>query len=288
MKTLFFTALMSALPMLGFGQNPFAEGMTWRTKITGTSTPEPQSVVEVARLEGTENVDGVEAMRMYCWNEGMENSKKLTAYIRTDGDKVYFKPVSSDLKDWYLMYDFDLGSGSGCYVYSPVYQTDGEKPRKWYVKCTGQGKDETGKYPVMNIEEFEDETCTVSFGTGEWIKGVSSKAGVNYNVGFNSDGIGTQLLEARNGNNVLYATGTAAISSASGTSPNISINGRRVSFSDLKDADEIKVYTLDGKIVSECRAMDNSADLYIPQDGTYILKCGEVSKTVSVASCCGY
>lgn len=275
---------MTVLPICMYGQTFFTDGMTWRTKITSTSAPEPQSIVEISRLDGIENIDGVNALRMYCEYDGEANSKSLSAYIRTDGDKVYFRPVGSETKDWYLMYDFALDIGKGCYVFSPVYKDNDGKPMKSYIKNIGISQDDYNKLSLINLEEYEDETCTTYIGKGEWIKGVSSKLGVNYNIGFSMDGAGTGLLEASNGDNIVYKYETTAISGILSTSPQIRTIGLNLYISSLKTEDTVKVYSVDGTQIGVYSAKDNSVNILLPHDGTYILKYGDVSEKISTTS----
>lgn len=144
MKRLVISIAMVVLPMLIFGQECFTNGTEWKTKITTPENPQTE-LIKIEKLDGMVNIDGYDALKMYCEYESIPDSKTLLYYVRTEGDKVFFRLPDDDSGTWYLMYDFGLVAGECCYLYSPLY-TDKENnntPLKDYVKCISWTKGET-------------------------------------------------------------------------------------------------------------------------------------------------
>lgn len=124
MKRLVISIAMAILPMLIFGQECFTNGTEWITKITTPGNPKKE-LIQIEKLDGMVNIDGYDALKMYCEYENKPDSKALLYYVRTENDKVFFRLPDDDSGTWYLMYDFGLVVGEGCYLYCPLY-TDKE------------------------------------------------------------------------------------------------------------------------------------------------------------------
>ena len=99
MKRIFISAIMIILSISIFGQTRFTDGMEWKTQIWNTAKPVDEYNIEISKLDGTINVDGYNALRMYCEKENEPESRTLKYYVRTDKDKVYFMlPENSSKK----------------------------------------------------------------------------------------------------------------------------------------------------------------------------------------------
>lgn len=155
-------------------------------------------------------------------------------YIRTEGDKVYFKYASGENSDWYLMYDFGLNVGEGCYVYSPFYSDD-KVPYKSYIKVTGFDTDKQTKLPLMHLREYKDETCSMEyFEEGSWIKGLSSLLGVNCPNGFGLGGTPfLQLEEVFYEDKVVYKAQTTGIQNTQDDSFKVTIDGSKLHITNI-------------------------------------------------------
>lgn len=272
----FFTMLAMVLfPMLSSGQTCFKDGTVWKSVVYGTQDPSAEGKTVIVALDGSEEIGGVQALRMFRSAESNSTSHSLIAYIRTDGDKVYFCVPKSGASDWFLMYDFGLKPGDGCYVYSLSDGAQASEPYRTYIKCVGideSGQDESQR--TMSLEEFDSETCSQSLGTGSWIKGVSSTFGVTRNNRFNVDGSGSRLLEVSNGNEVIYSSGTTGITPGSIPSLDIKVCGTDVQFSNIPEGEHLSVYTTDGNEVGRCVSAAGLARISLPGSGVYIIKVG--------------
>lgn len=273
MKT--FSFLLFAivlLPMLSFGQTCFTGGMEWRTQLVSTADPTGRSTVEVSTLEEAVLVDGYEALKMYSMYENEPESKAMKYYVRTDNDRVFFKLPGSTSGAWYLMYDFGLTAGQGCYVYSPVFAGDGNEPLRSYVKCVNIGTAEAPDVCLMEMEEFKDESCVEPTGKGTWLKGISSENGVDYNIGFGMDGIGTLLLSAKNGSNVLFSRNTTSISNVPQSALKYHVEGLNLVVSGVMPGDKLQICQTDGTVIGNFIAKDTEVSIRLPKAGLYILR----------------
>ncbi|WP_440407790.1 hypothetical protein [Prevotella sp.] len=286
MKRIFISAIMIILSISIFGQTRFTDGMEWKTQIWNTAKPVDEYNIEISKLDGTINVDGYNALRMYCEKENEPESRTLKYYVRTDKDKVYFMLPENSSKKWYLMYDFSLAAGEGCYVYSPDYIGDNHEPYKSYIKCVSiHQAEEDLYYSVMELEEYKDEKCSEPLrGMGKWLKDISSRNGVDYNIGFGMDGKGSLLLEAKNGNNVFYSQNTSTIPHVSQSSLKYKVNGCDLIISGTKANETISVYRPDGKLWRSLTTKGNEATIRFPQSGLYILKYGDTTKNILIPS----
>ena len=196
MKRLVISIAMAVLPMLIFGQECFTNGTEWKMMIKSIE-PQPKTSIEISKLDGMVNIDGYEAFKMYSEYENKPDSKTLLYYVRKENDKVFFKLPDDDSEEWYLMYDFGLAVGEGCYIYNPTFTISFKKLYKTYLKCISITKDETSDNTIMGMEEYKDDTFELLRGEGEWIKGISSTLGINYNTGFGRTGGEFRLIRGK-------------------------------------------------------------------------------------------
>lgn len=265
---------MIFVSMFAFSQTQFIDGTEWRTQQTNTADPVTKSHIKISKLDGIINIGNYEALKMYCKYEG-EFTWTMDYYIRTENDKIFFMPVDAD--EWFLMYDFGLKPGQGCYVYSPAIKDNSNMPLKSYVKCVNIEDGNATDFPIMTIEEYKDETC---IGKGIWLKGLSSKCGVDYNIGFDMDGIGTSLLEVKRGENIIYSQKTSSISQISDKSIKYSINGHDLTVFGINPSDDIRLYNIEGKLLESFKSEGDMVSVRMHQKGIYILKAGKRKKIV--------
>ena len=269
------------VPLLMRGQCCFTDGMTWRTQLIGTDSPEGTRSTEIVSIEQNGN-DG--CFNMYRSNIEYSPSPELVAVIRIDGDKVYFRPVWSEYSEWYLAYDFGLKPGEGCYVY---YLSDkgeySDTPRKTYVKCISiEEPSEEGGWSMMILEEYYDDSYSGFSSTGKWIKGLSAFGGILYNNCFDLDGMIAKLLEVSANGKTLYLkgqTGVAEISDLS--SPDIRVDGRDVRVSVDGDVSG-SLYSGAGAHIGDYRFGKTPTHIRVPDSGVYILRTGDVSRKIFI------
>ena len=282
MKRLVISIAMAVLPMLIFGQECFTNGTEWKMMIRSIEY-QPKTSFEISKLDGMVNINGYDAFKMYCEYENKPDSKTLLYYVRTEGDKVFFKLPDDDSEEWYLMYDFGLAVGEGCYIYNPTFTISFKKLYKTYLKCISITKDETSDNTIMRMEEYKDDTFELLRGEGKWIKGISSTLGINYNTGFGMTGGVFRLIEVKNGNHVFYSYDTSSISQVSHTTPlRYRVDGHNINLSGTEVRDNIQVYYTSGALLGNFTANGNSINISVPNSGMYILKIKNTTISIHV------
>lgn len=281
MKRLVISIAMAILPMLIFGQECFTNGTEWKMMIRSIEY-QPKTSFEISKLDGMVNIDGYEAFKMYSEYENKPDSKTLLYYVRKENDKVFFKLPDDDSEEWYLMYDFGLAVGEGCYIYNPTFTISFKKLYKTYLKCISITKDETSDNTIMGMEEYKDDTFELLRGEGEWIKGISSTLGINYNTGFGRTGGEFRLIEVKNGDRVFYSDNTTSISKVSNAPLRYRVDGLNINLSGTEVSDNIQVYYTNGALLGNFTANGNSINISVPNSGMYILKIKNTTISIHV------
>lgn len=279
MKRIVISIAMAVLPMLIFGQECFTNGTEWKMMIRSIEY-QPKTSFEISKLDGMVNIDGYEAFKMYSEYENKPDSKTLLYYVRKENDKVFFKLPDDNSEEWYLMYDFGLAVGEGCYIYNPTFTINDKELYKTYLKCISITKDETSDNTIMGMEEYKDDTFELLRGEGEWIKGISSTLGINYNTGFGRTGGEFRLIEVKNGDRVFYSDNTTSISKVSNTPLRYRVDGLNINLSGTEVSDKIQVYYTNGALLGNFTAKGNSINIRVPNSGVYVLKLK--NKTISI------
>ena len=281
MKRIVISIAMAILPMLIFGQECFTNGTEWKMMIRSIEY-QPKTSFEISKLDGMVNINGYDAFKMYSEYENKPDSKTLLYYVRTENDKVFFKLPDDDSEEWYLMYDFGLAVGEGCYIYNPTFTINDKELYKTYLKCISITKDETSDNTIMGMEEYKDDTFELLRGEGEWIKGISSTLGINYNTGFGRTGGEFRLIEVKNGDRVFYSDNTTSISKVSNAPLRYRVDGLNINLSETEPGDNIQVYYTSGALLGNFTAKGNSIDISVPNSGMYILKIKNTTISIHV------
>lgn len=281
MKRLVISIAMAILPMLIFGQECFTNGTEWKMMIRSIEY-QPKTSIEISKLDGMVSINGYDAFKMYSEYENKPDSKTLLYYVRTEGDKVFFKLPDDNSEEWYLMYDFGLTVGEGCYIYNPTFTISLKKLYKSYLKCVSITKDETSDNTIMGMEEYKDDTFELLRGEGSWIKGVSSILGISRNTGFGMTGGEFRLIEVKNGDHVFYSDNTTSIFKVSNTPLRYRVDGLNINLSGTEVSDNIQVYYTNGALLGNFTAKGNSIDISVPNSGMYILKIKNTTISIHV------
>lgn len=264
----FIIFLLLYLPLALNGQNYFRDGMKWVSYAYGTHTPEPNWSVEEVTLEKCPGKDYY-IMNIY----GSNPSDPKSLYIRTDGDKVYFKYDDYISPEWYLLYDFGLRPGEGCYVYSANPSCiKPNTPNCTYVKCTGISEGSgPGGWDMMLLEGYLGDTCVGIYEQGTWIKGLSSPAGVLDNLYFVMSGKVSQLTEVSDNGTVIFSNPLSGKTDITDSiSPDIRILGSEVFVTTGQDI-RGSVYSQSGALIGDYGFSDVPTCISLPERGIYIL-----------------
>lgn len=275
----FILLILAFIPLLMNGQNHFKDGLKWHTQICGTHEPEGVKSIEVVTIEKTQDDN---CFNMYRSYEENTSDRKLIAVIKTEESKVYFNPNGLKSSEWYLLYDFNLKPGEGCFIYSPLAFSKDSEPYKTYVKCIGIDEKFYEDWSVLRLEEYKDDTCLNIIGHGSWIKGLSSLNGILYNNRFEVDGFGSLLLEVSDDEQILYSNKQSGIIEITDTSiPNIKVDGLDIYISVNNDMCG-SIYSQSGEHIGDYKLSKTPTHIKLSNRGVYILKLENTSKKILV------
>lgn len=284
MRYLLTTVALAFMSTYSYAQQYFKDGTKWKTELSGINSdgngPHITSSNSYVWLDGEETVDGYQAMKMYCSEEN-KSEKNLYAYIRTEGDKVFFLPAGIDGASWYLMYDFGLKVGDECYVYDASNFDYYPSMHPSYIKCVGiEENAENGITSIIVQKRYEDgERVNETF---VWYKGLSSELGVIYNNTIDMVGIDTRLTEVTCDGKVVFKNKTTGIEATKVGKVKVTVNGLDVSVANIEKPCQIALFSFDGRLLNRIVAKTNTANLTLPGYGIYILQVGgHIQKVVA-------
>lgn len=280
MKIKSFILLILAFISLSMNsQNLFTDGMKWRTLIYGTHEHEVVNSIEIVTIEKTLDEN---CFNMYRSYEDNTSDRELIAVIKTEDSKVYFTPNGFKSSEWYLLYDFSLKPGEGCFIYNPLTFTEDSKPYKTYVKCIGIDEKFNEDWSLLRLEEYTDKSCLNLIGNGSWIKGLSSLNGILYNNRFGVDGFSSFLLEVSDNERVLYSNIPSGILETTDTSiPNIKVDGLDLYIS-VNDDICGSIFSQAGVHIGDYKFSKALTHIKLSNRGVYILKLENTSKKILV------
>jgi hypothetical protein len=141
-----------------------------------------RSYALTAAKDVNHEVNGYECAGLQAWNGAAQDEAKQIAYVRYEGQKVYF---SVDCEEWYLMYDFGMQPGDKQEIYSPVdIQIEGEDAddgiRSCMVECLEVTSDvDYEGYDSMRMRAYLlDAASDNAQPEMTWIRGLGSLDGL--------------------------------------------------------------------------------------------------------------
>lgn len=259
------------MPFMAFSEVRICEGMQWKSFITGTSTPEGVISTETIKLKSC-MCDKTPSLGLFVTDISDKDNEPLV-YIKIEGDKVWFKPVAVNSTDWFLMYDFGLRPGEGCYLYFP--EKGNINPKRSYVECTATGTDQAeGTHETMTLREYKDETKCYCLGEGTWLKGLTSYNGILGNIGFNLDGMSSRLIEISVGEELLFKQEMPESGIKALLQPEISIEGDELTVKVELEGETCSIYTVEGNLITNFEPA-RPVSIKLPKGGVYILRIGK-------------
>lgn len=272
--------ILAFIPLLMNGQNHFTDGMKWRTQIYGTHEPEVVKSIEVVTIEKTPDDN---CFKMYRSYEDNTSDRELIAVVKQEESKVYFNHNGLKSSEWYLLYDFNLNPGEGCFIYSPLTFSEDSEPYKTYVKCIGIDENFNEDWSVLRLEEYTDDSCLNIIGHGSWIIGLSSLNGILYNNRFEVDGFSSRLLlEVSDDEKILYSNKQSGIIEITDTSiPNIKVDGLDIYIS-VNDDMCGSIYSQSGVHIGDYKFSKTPTHIKLSNRGVYILKLENTSRKILV------
>ena len=268
-KNIILIGMLAMVSMFVSAQSYFKDGVVWRTA-EWTISPGYKVEFDNTSIDGTEVVDGYEALKMYSFYEDM-SQRELFAYIRTDGDRVYFKKPGLKTDDWLLAYDFGLKPGDVCYVYSLRFNDEGT-PMASYVKCREIEEDGKGGWTTMYIDEYKDEACTKYKDSGIWLKGLSALRGPKFNLTLGLDGGFTSLYEVSCNGDVVYYDDTASVGDNVRSGVGVHRGGSVLAVSGTRTGSPAAVSSANGMLLYKTTADRTSVSMNLLKAGLIVVK----------------
>ena len=257
MKIRFF--LLTVLTLVATcvsAENYFRPGTVWTILSTGytagSSLPSDRIVYKEILDEITINNEKVLPLIGYSDERDLEKNHEI--YIKTDGDKVYWKPVQPEDSEWYLMYDFGLQPDEEVVIYE--YHNKDIVACK--LKCLERDfylNDDPLMGPMMRMQTltYKDMDFSEDDNQGNWIIGIGSEEYILHPGMFGWVGGGESVIcvESPKGN-VVFGNPEASINSITSDSKLstadegvFNLNGIRIT--DSIDSLPVGIYVVDGK-----------------------------------------
>lgn len=275
--------LALVMPFLAHGENVFREGTKWTTQYVGTQNPEPTYSTVSYVIDGTETVNGCDALKVFASRESDEATPEFICHLKTEGDKVFF--WDAEPQCWRLFYDFGLQIGEGCYVYSlPNWNANHESVPS-YMKCVGQEDNTVADgNTYLLIEKYLNDSDSMLLGSGKWLKGIGATIGIIENDRFNLEGTNSWLLEVSTADKVVFRANTTSspTNEVCDNSVTVSTDGLNVSVYGPELTGTLEVYTCSGQHVASHPAHNGKATVALPAKGMYIVSVDNFSQKISV------
>ena len=259
----------------------FVTGTQWTVRYWGTTQPEPTVIQGLISLKSSSDLKDMEMW--YAHNQDLPDNR-IILYVKTEGEKIYFRYPDDVDRKYYLLYDFGLKPGDGCYVYSPDIFNSTCSVYKSYLKCDEIIENSSyDNWPIMKMSEYKDESCAVLLGCGIWIQGLSSERGVLNSNRFEIDGFQSKLVEVRDSSGVVVYDDVASSvqSVAMQGDINITINDREISISADGDRD-IFIYTVSGLLLYQAKLRNQSTSFCLRNGGIYVIKSGDFVREILI------
>lgn len=193
------------IPYLSFGQNYFKDGVRWIMLESFLDNGVPKNGFSSTYLCKAPN-DSL--LSLYSYHDEPESKPVFIAYIKTEGEKVFFNQYEDSSPRWYLMYDFGLKPGEGCYIYRPLNYNlkRPRRPVREYMVCKDILRDEENpEWEIMDMVVYEDENDREISDKGCWIKGLSSENDVSMSNAFHLDGGRSELIAVFDNGELIYS-----------------------------------------------------------------------------------
>lgn len=237
----------------------FTEGLTWESEGCTTSYPpddERASFLVTEWLGEAAQIDGRTCYKLMESTEscGINGNPVFLTYVYEEEGRVYY--YDTEIKDWRLMYDFNLQPNEGTTVwwFNGTYEYDNIHSSPMYVVCRGIAPD--SNYPdltLMQIESYADVVNvddTESAQHGQWLVGIGSTDRFKANCRFEMLGGDYYLTEVTYRDEIIYSSsGDSGIKMTH--QDNFGTERLPLLGQDTEHNSYLEVYTIDGKKLSD-------------------------------------
>lgn len=266
--------LMSAL--VAGAENYIKEGTVWVLTCYPDMPDEAPAIAE-ERIEKC--MDGDEEALGLFYTNSLGNTE-FRAFIRTEGDKVFFKTKENFPDQWFLLYDFGLKEGESCEVYHLNTVKEYGKATSWTIVGG-----ETRQSPYSDCKEL---VVSCGGGSGYWINGIGSAAGLESSTYYSWVGDGAALLEVTSDGERIYYNEKHEIRTSSVKHisepgiPEIRLEGSELTVMASGRPERVSVHAADGTLIYSATGTGDDLRITLPEKGIYVVKAGEETRKVLV------
>lgn len=265
---LIFAILLTCICMPMFAsENYFRPGTAWVMECWTFPNNEKWLVDEF--IENEIIVDGQQVLPLYFSKHGDKDSKTLLYYVRSEGDKVYWRYIEHDYPEWHLMYDFSLADGETSII-TRLSSNPGSVSNV-SVKCLRTEYDPTYKSDIMEMEQIENHIPGIE--TGVWIKGIGSLTGPTINI-FGLDGATSRVIEVKSNDTTVFQAPTSSVKENGVTEANVEINGSEIILSGVKEGECVNIYDLNGKLIKSSTINSSVSRVPVEFSGVILVSIG--------------
>ena len=193
------------LPVLA-AENYFRPGTVWTVE---TSYDFMHFSVHDEFIGDEIEVEGEKVLPFYRSGHGDRENARLTMYMRSEGDKVFWRSIDEEYPEWHLMYDFGLTAGEET-VITWAHTTPGVV-LEFSFKCVKTDVHDPDKEGLwMNLEQYRGSETDPIVSTGQWIIGIGSPNNPTENI-FDLDGDYSNVVEVVSDGVVVYSSPLASV-----------------------------------------------------------------------------
>ncbi len=258
-------------------ENYFRPGTEWIMEYTKHNIEEgTSSIIYYRYYMGSEiQIDGETVLPFYSSKYPPIESGTLHYYMKTEGDKVYWRYLDPQYPEWHLMYDFGLQKGETAEI---MHMHNNPEARVYYnMTCTGTDltvPHKEGRWMTLVGEDDHD--------TAEWILGIGSWRGPLDNTVLWDGGPSERLFMVNYLAETVYAAESTEVKTMEADDVIIRTEGSDIFISNVPNGTSIAIYDANGKVVKNLQAKDNTTQISIETPGLYIVMLGNKSVKVIV------
>ena len=296
--------LTGVLAITTQAQNYFKEGTEW-IEVNEDLSPAHITVVNKYYIEGDSLIGDVQALKMWALRTDVEESSpKLKAYLRVEGDKVWFWDKTDSSEPWKILYDFGMNAGDKETFYMIEVYNPNSGFLKSYQECTENLTNAKGLgLNLLTMAEYEDPDFMTNRNEGNVlpqrasvINGMGSVQGPLSNgyyfatgcsfsrvtkITYNQEEIYNrevfdqyiQMLEDET-NGIINKGIDASPVSIQASKNKLTING-------LTIGNSLTIYRIDGTMIYSCISDGETVTLTLPS-GLYLIKSKDKTEKMLV------